>query len=50
MICVLERLGGSPPPLYALALKSEASQSKVVILIQTLFNTIKHFVIVCLIP
>ena len=50
MICELEWLGGSPPPLYALALKSEASQSKVVILIQTLFNTIKHFVIVCLIP
>ena len=45
MICVLERLGGSPPARYALALQSEASQSKVIILIQISFNTIKHSVI-----
>ena len=45
MICVLERLGGSPPACYALALESEASQSKVIILIQTSFNKIKHSVI-----
>ena len=45
MICVLEGLGGSPPASYALALESEASQSKVIIFIQISFNTIKHSVI-----
>ena len=45
MICVIERLGGSPPACYALAFESEASQSKVIILIQISFNTIKHSVI-----
>ena len=45
MICVLERLEGTPAAHYALAFESEASQTKVIILIQTSFNIIKHSVI-----
>ena len=43
------RLGCSPLALYVLALESEASQSTMITPTQTSFNTIKHFVVVCLI-
>ena len=43
------RLGCSPLALYVLALESEASQSTMITPTQTSSNTIKHFVVVCLI-